>query len=88
MTIQRRLRDHHRLHLERTRDALFEARVILSQLERDNSLHRSVRRLLIDEVNRLEPNQLEPNQLEPSQLEPNQLEQALLLRNRIRDYYL
>ena len=77
MTIQRRLRDHHRLHLERTRDALFEAKTILSQLERDNSVQRSVRRSLTDEVNRLEPNQL-----------PDCLEQALLLRNRIRAYYL
>ena len=77
MTTQRRLRDHHRLHLERTRDALFEARAILAQLERDNSVHRSVRRSLADEVNRLEPNQ-----------RSDCLEQALLLRNRIRAYYL
>ena len=77
MTTQRRLRDHHRLHLERTRDALFEARSILSQLERDNSVQRSVRRLLNEEVNRLELDQL-----------PDSLEQALLLRNRIRAHYL
>jgi hypothetical protein len=77
MTIRRRLRDHQRLHLERTRDVLFEARVILAQLERDNSLQRSLRRSLADEVNWLERNQ-----------GADCLERALRLRDLIRVHYL
>lgn len=77
MIAHRRLRDAHRLNLERTRDALFEAKAILAELERDNSLADSVRRSLAEEIDRLE---LE-NALDG-------LQQALVLRNRIRSYYL
>ena len=76
MTNERHLRERHRLNLERARDALFEARVILAELERDNSISVSVRRFLSQELIRLEPNQ-----------QPDCLEQALLLRTRVRAYY-
>jgi hypothetical protein len=76
MTIERHLPERTRLNLERIRDALFETRVILAELERDNSVGGASWRQMEQELRLLE-----------AQLQEARLEQAFQLRNRARDFY-
>lgn len=76
MTDYRALREAHRLNLERIRDALFETRIILLELERDNSITLTARQALEADIAALE-----------AQLEEGALEQAVNLRSRARAFY-
>ena len=76
MTDSRALREAHRLNLERIRDALFETRIILQELERDNSITLTARRALEADIAALE-----------MQLEEGALERAVNLRSRARAFY-
>ena len=76
MTDSRHLREAHRLNLERIRDALFETRMILTELERDNSITLTARLALEDDIAALE-----------AQLEEGGLERAVNLRSRARAFY-
>lgn len=76
MTDTRALREAHRLNLERIRDALFETRIILTELERDNSITLTARQALEADIATLE-----------AQLEEGALEQAVSLRSRARAFY-
>ena len=76
MTDSRALREAHRLNLERIRDTLFETRIILTELERDNSITLTARQALEIDITALE-----------MQLEEGALEQAINLRSRARAFY-
>jgi hypothetical protein len=76
MTLERHIPERSRLTLERIRDALFETKVILAELERDNSVAVSERRILKAEISRLE-----------TQLHDDSLVQAFSLRDRARAFY-
>ena len=76
MTDSRALREAHRLNLERIRDALFETRIILTELERDNSVTLTARQALEADIAALE-----------AQLEEGALERAVNLRSRARAFY-
>ena len=76
MTDSRALREAHRLNLERIRDALFETRIILMELERDNSITLTARLALETDIAALE-----------AQLEEGGLERAVNLRSRARAFY-
>ena len=76
MTDLRALREAHRLNLERIRDALFETRIILIELERDNSITLSARLALETDIAALE-----------AQIEEGALERAVSLRSRARAFY-
>jgi hypothetical protein len=76
MTLERHIPERSRLTLERIRDALFETKVILAELERDNSVAVSEHRILKAEISRLE-----------TQLHDDSLVQAFSLRDRARAFY-
>lgn len=76
MTDSRSLREARRFNLERIRDALFETRIILTELERDNSVTLKARQGLEADIAALE-----------AQLEESALEQAVNLRSRARAFY-
>ena len=76
MTDTRASREAHRLNLERIRDALFETRIILMELERDNSIALTARQALEADIAALE-----------GQLEESGLERAVNLRSRARAFY-
>ena len=76
MTDSRALREAHRLNLERIRDTLFETRIILMELERDNSITLTARLALETDIAALE-----------TQLEEGGLERAVSLRSRARAFY-
>ncbi len=76
MTQERHIPERTRLNFERIRDALFETKVILAELERDNSLGSAARRQMEQELRTLE-----------ARLQESRLEQAFQLRNRARDFY-
>jgi hypothetical protein len=75
-SVERHIPERSRLNLERIRDALFETRVILAELERDNSVAIPERRTLEAEISRLE-----------AQLHGDSLPQAFSLRDRARAFY-
>jgi hypothetical protein len=76
MTSERHVSERNRLQLERARDALFETRMILAELERDNSISLAQRRALRQGIETLE-----------AQLQSSTLEDAFSLRDRARDFY-
>jgi hypothetical protein len=75
-SVERHIPERSRLNLERIRDALFETKVILAELERDNSVAVSERRTLETEISRLE-----------TQLHDDSWMQAFSLRDRARAFY-
>ena len=75
-SVERHLPERSRLTLERIRDALFETKVILAELKRDNSVSLNERRTLETEISRLE-----------AQLHDDSLVQAFSLRDRARAFY-
>jgi hypothetical protein len=75
-SVERHIPERSRLNMERIRDALFETKVILAELERDNSVAVSERRILETEISHLE-----------AQLEDNSMAQAFSLRDRARAFY-
>ncbi|NJK44687.1 MAG: hypothetical protein HC933_10740 [Pleurocapsa sp. SU_196_0] len=76
MTQERHLSERNRLTLERSRDALFEAKVILAELNRDNSVSAQQRRSLEADISTLE-----------AELEGESFERALTVRDRARNLY-
>jgi hypothetical protein len=76
MTSERHVSERNRLQLERARDALFETKMILAELERDNSISLAQRRALRQGIETLE-----------AQLQSSTLEDAFSLRDRARDFY-
>jgi hypothetical protein len=76
MTSERHVSERQRLDLERIRDALFEAKVILTELQRDNSVDAAQRRTLETDIRQLE-----------AELKAESLEPAMRLRNRARAFY-
>ena len=75
-SVERHIPERSRLNLERIRDALFETKMILAELERDNSVAVSERRSLETEISDLE-----------AQLRDDSLVQAFSLRDRARAFY-
>jgi hypothetical protein len=76
MTSERHASERNRLQLERARDALFETKMILAELERDNSISLAQRRALRQGIETLE-----------AQLQRSSLEAVQSLRDRARDFY-
>jgi hypothetical protein len=73
MKIEKHVGEFRRLELERSRDMIFETKIILAELQRDHSISSQERSNLKREIDELERQPL--------------LDQAMQLRDRARAFY-